>query len=106
MSVTLTPAAAERIKALCTEHSANMVRLSVDGGGCSGFQYVWGFAKAANISDIVIELNGAKLVLDDVSIPLIDGAEIDYVDALSGAHFKINNPNASSSCGCGTSFSI
>lgn len=102
----MTSSAAARIKTLCAEHAATMVRLSVEGGGCSGFQYVFGFADAADTQDRVFELDGAKLVVDDVSLPLIDGSTLDYVDNLSGAHFKVNNPNAQSSCGCGTSFSV
>ncbi|MBU6235284.1 MAG: iron-sulfur cluster assembly accessory protein [Alphaproteobacteria bacterium] len=106
MDIKLTDSAATRIKTLCTENKSAMVRLSVDGGGCSGFQYIWGFAKAANLEDTVFEHQGAKLVIDGVSLPLIEGSVIDYVDALSGAHFKIENPKATSSCGCGTSFSL
>ena len=106
MDILLTQSAAARIKTLCSEHTAQMVRLSVEGGGCSGFQYVFGFADAPAGDDRVFELDGAKLVVDDVSLPLIDGSTLDYVDNLSGAHFKVNNPNAQSSCGCGTSFSV
>lgn len=106
MDILLTPSSAARIKTLCAEHKAKMVRLSVEGGGCSGFQYVFGFADAAGSDDKVFELDGAKLVVDDVSLPLLDGSTLDYIDNLSGAHFKVNNPNAQSSCGCGTSFSV
>jgi len=106
MDIALTPSAASRIKTLCAEHTAKMVRLSVDGGGCSGFQYVFGFADDPASDDRVFERDGAKLVVDDVSLPLIDGSTLDYVDNLSGAHFKVINPNAQSSCGCGTSFSV
>lgn len=106
MDILLTPSAAARIKTLCAEHTAKMVRLTVEGGGCSGFQYVFGFANDAAGDDKVFELDGAKLVVDDVSLPLIDGSTLDYIDNLSGAHFKVLNPNAQSSCGCGTSFSV
>ncbi|NBX67062.1 MAG: iron-sulfur cluster assembly accessory protein [Proteobacteria bacterium] len=106
MDLSLTDAAADRIKVLCLENKAAMVRLTVDGGGCSGFQYVFGFAKGANLEDTVIEHNGAKLVVDGVSLPLIAGSVVDYVDGLSGAHFKVINPKATASCGCGTSFSL
>jgi iron-sulfur cluster assembly accessory protein len=106
MNVTLTDSAAARIAQLCTEQGKAMVRLSVDGGGCSGFQYVYGFADAVDADDRVIAKNGAKLVIDAISLPYMDGATIDYIDTLSGAHFKITNPNATSSCGCGTSFSV
>lgn len=106
MQFTLTDSASARIKALCAENAAQMLRLSVDGGGCSGFQYVFGFADETAGDDTVFELNGAKLVIDAVSLPLIAGATLDYVDNLSGAHFKVINPKATSSCGCGTSFAL
>lgn len=106
MDLTLTDSAAARISALCTEHQAGMVRLTVDGGGCSGFQYVFGFAQDADSGDTVISHNGARLVVDSVSIPFLDGSVLDYIDDLSGAHFKVRNPNAVSSCGCGTSFAV
>lgn len=106
MTIALTEAAANRIAALCAQNSAQMVRLSVGGGGCSGFQYVFGFAVAPDADDTVIEREGAKLVIDATSLPLLSGSVLDYIDGLSGAHFKVNNPNAASSCGCGTSFSL
>lgn len=106
MDLTLTDTAATRIKTLCAEHASQMVRLSVEGGGCSGFQYVFGFANAAEGDDLVFEHNGARLVVDAVSLPLILGSTVDYIDNLSGAHFKVINPNATSGCGCGTSFAI
>lgn len=106
MSFALTTAAATRIKTLCAENKAAMLRLSVDGGGCSGYQYVFDFAKGANLEDTVFEHEGAKLVVDVVSLPLIEGSTLDYIDDLSGAHFKVINPKATSSCGCGTSFSL
>lgn len=83
-----------------------MVRLSVEGGGCSGFQYVYGFADSTHADDHVFTHAGARLVVDEVSLPLIDGATLDYINNLSGAHFKVNNPNASGGCGCGVSFSL
>ncbi len=106
MEIILTQGAATRIKDLCTQHNAAMVRLSVEGGGCSGFQYVFGFAENAADDDKVFELNGAQLVVDETSLPLMLGSTLDYIDDLSGAHFKVLNPNAQSSCGCGTSFSV
>ncbi|MCB1537995.1 MAG: iron-sulfur cluster assembly accessory protein [Rhodospirillales bacterium] len=106
MEVTITESAAARINALCRENGAAMVRLSVEGGGCSGFSYVFGFADEAGADDRVFTRADAKLAVDAVSLPLIAGATLDYVDALSGAHFKVDNPNAASSCGCGTSFSL
>jgi len=106
MTISMTDSAAARIKTLCAENGAAMVRLSVDGGGCSGFQYVFGFAQDAAPDDGVIAHNGASLVVDAVSQPLLAGSVIDFIDDLSGAHFKVKNPNAVSSCGCGTSFSV
>jgi iron-sulfur cluster assembly accessory protein len=106
MDILLTDSAANRIKTLCAEHTAKMVRLSVEGGGCSGFQYVFGFANAPEADDRVFEHNGAALVVDGTSLPLMVGSTLDFIDNLSGAHFKVNNPNAQSSCGCGTSFSV
>lgn len=106
MTISLTTNAASRIKTLCQTENAGMVRLEVTGGGCSGFQYVFGFADAPNADDQVVELEGAKLVVDDTSAPFLDGATLDYIDSLTGAHFKVINPNAQSSCGCGTSFSV
>lgn len=102
----MTPSAAARIKTLCAENNAAMVRLTVDGGGCSGFQYVFGFAEVPEADDEIFTLDGAQLVVDSVSRPFLDGALLDYIDSLSGAHFKVSNPNATSSCGCGTSFSV
>lgn len=104
--MTLTQSAATQIKTLCAEHKAGMLRLSVDGGGCSGFQYVFAFAENPEAEDTVFEHDGAKLTVDATSLPFLDGATLDYIDDLSGAHFKVNNPNATSSCGCGTSFSV
>jgi iron-sulfur cluster insertion protein len=106
MLITITSAASTRIKTLCAENNAEMVRLSVDGGGCSGFQYVFGFADKANADDTVIEHEGAKLVVDSVSIPFLDNATLDFIDGLAGSHFKVSNPQATSSCGCGTSFGV
>lgn len=102
----MTPSAAARVKALCEEHKAQFVRLSVEGGGCQGFQYVFGFDDAEGNDDLVVELDGGRLLVDEVSQPFLDDATLDFIDDLSGAHFKVTNPVASSSCGCGTSFSI
>ena len=106
MQIAITPSAAARIQDLCQQNNAAMVRLSVEGGGCSGFSYVFGFADAPAGDDTVFAQDGGRLVVDATSLPLIAGSTLDYVDNLSGAHFKVNNPNAASSCGCGTSFSI
>jgi len=106
MSLILTSNAASRIKTLCTQENAAFVRLSVAGGGCSGFQYVFGFADQPANDDRVFEKDGAKLVVDETSLPFLAGTTLDFVDDLSGAHFKVLNPNATASCGCGTSFSV
>ena len=80
--------------------------LAVEGGGCSGFQYRFGFADAPEASDLVVETDGVRLVVDDVSLDLVRGASVDYVESLGGASFKVENPQAASGCGCGTSFSV
>jgi iron-sulfur cluster assembly accessory protein len=105
--VTLTPRAADRIKKIIAENPGKMhLRVSVLGGGCSGFQYEFALDNARNSDDIAVEKNGATVVVDAVSLGYMQGAEIDFVDDLIGAAFKVNNPIATASCGCGTSFSI
>jgi iron-sulfur cluster assembly accessory protein len=91
---------------VATEPGAALFRVAVNGGGCSGFQYEFGFADAMGENDILIEKGDAKVAVDAVSLPFLVGAEIDWVDDLIGSSFKIRNPNAKSSCGCGVSFSI
>jgi len=100
--------AAKRIRFLASqgEDKGAMLRLSVSGGGCSGFQYSFEFDREVKDDDLVFERDGATVVVDEVSLELLMGAEIDFVEDLMGAYFQINNPNASSSCGCGASFSI
>ena len=83
-----------------------MLRVAVDGGGCSGFQYRFDLVQADEPGDVRIERDGQAAVVDDISIALLGGSEIDFVDELAGAEFKVRNPNAKSSCGCGVSFSI
>ena len=83
-----------------------MLRLSVSGGGCSGFQYGFSFDNTAQVDDHVFERDGVKVVVDDSSLDLLNGSEIDFVEDLVGASFQVKNPNAKSSCGCGSSFSI
>ena len=83
-----------------------MLRLAVSGGGCSGFQYGFSFDDAVNPEDRTFERDGATLVIDETSLELLAGAEIDFVEDLIGASFQIRNPNAASSCGCGSSFAI
>ncbi len=100
--------AARRIAHLVDQEGRSdlMLRVSVSGGGCSGFQYGFDFDDAVNEDDRVFEHEGAKVVIDEVSLELLGGAQIDFVEDLMGAYFKIENPNATSSCGCGASFSI
>ena len=106
-NVALTAAAAERIKSVVASEPAGAgLRVAVEGGGCSGFQYDIGVAQTANADDLVIERDGARLFVDPVSLPFLLGAEVDFVDELIGASFKVKNPNAKSACGCGVSFSV
>jgi iron-sulfur cluster insertion protein len=105
--VTLSPAAARRIHAIGeAEGRPVMLRVAVEGGGCSGFQYQFDLVERAEDDDLRIERDGAAAVVDVVSLALLKGSEIDFVDELAGAEFRVRNPNAKSSCGCGVSFSI
>jgi iron-sulfur cluster assembly accessory protein len=105
--VVLTERAARRIAQIAVaERDQPVLRISVEGGGCSGFQYRFEFASAAAPDDLVLEREGARVLIDPVSLPYMAGSEIDYVDDLIGASFKIKNPNATAACGCGTSFSV
>ncbi|MFD1705030.1 iron-sulfur cluster insertion protein ErpA [Methylopila henanensis] len=105
--VTLTPKAAARIlEIVAGEPAGTMLRVSVLGGGCSGFSYDYGFDTRAADDDLVISRDGATVLVDPVSLPYLAGSEIDFVDDLIGASFQIRNPNATASCGCGTSFAI
>lgn len=105
--VTISPRAAARIaEILSHEAPGSMLRVSVLGGGCSGFSYDYGFDTRVAEDDVVIARDGAKVLIDPVSLPYLAGSEIDFVDALIGASFQIKNPNATASCGCGTSFAI
>jgi len=83
-----------------------MLRVAVEGGGCSGFQYQFDLVDAVQDDDLKVERDGAAAVVDIVSLALLGGSEIDFVDELAGAEFRVRNPNAKSSCGCGVSFSI
>ncbi len=106
-SVTLSERAARRIaRILSDEPNGTVLRVSVSGGGCSGFQYSFDLAHDCASDDLVVEREGAVVVIDPVSLPYMGGSEIDFVDDLIGQSFRINNPNATASCGCGTSFSI
>src|SRR6266849_6779904 len=107
MAVTITERAARRIgEILRSEPDGSMLRVSVEGGGCSGFQYKFVFEVGKADDDLVLARDGATVLIDPVSVQYMAGAEIDYVDDLIGASFKVNNPIATASCGCGTSFSI
>lgn len=102
-----TPAAAARVAAIAAKQGKPAIlRLSVEGGGCSGFQYKFGFADAVESDDTVAELDGVRLVVDSISLDLVRGASVDYIDNLGGAHFAVTNPQEASGCGCGTSFSV
>ena len=105
--MTLSPAAAARVAAIAAkQHKPAILRLSVEGGGCSGFQYKFGLADAAESDDLAVETDGVTLVVDPVSLDLVAGSVVDYVESLGGAAFKVENPQAASGCGCGSSFAI
>jgi iron-sulfur cluster assembly accessory protein len=104
---TMSSRAARRVaEILAAEGGPAMLRVAVTGGGCSGFQYSFTLDDARADDDIVVEREGAVVLVDPLSLDFLKGAELDFVDDLIGAAFKINNPNATSSCGCGTSFSV
>src|SRR5207248_9088668 len=106
-SVVISERAARRIgEILKTEGDGAMLRISVEGGGCSGFQYKFDIERAKADDDVVVARDGATVLIDPVSLQYMAGAEIDFVDDLIGASFKIANPKATASCGCGTSFTI
>lgn len=108
-SFAVTESAARRIARLRRdepEGESLMMRVAVLGGGCSGFQYKFDFDRTVNDDDHVFERDGVKVVVDDVSLDLLSGAQLDFKDELVGSYFAVENPNASSSCGCGTSFAI
>ena len=105
--ITVTERAARKIgEILGREPAGAMLRVSVEGGGCSGFQYKFDTARAKSDDDIVIERSGATVLIDPVSVNYMAGSEIDFVDDLIGSAFKVNNPKATASCGCGTSFAL
>ena len=107
-SIVVTESAARRIAILKTQEQAEnaFLRIAVSGGGCSGFQYGFTFDDQRNEDDFVFERDGVAIIVDDVSLGLLNGAEVDFVEDLMGASFQVRNPNAASSCGCGNSFSI
>ncbi|MGM0560815.1 MAG: iron-sulfur cluster insertion protein ErpA [Pseudomonadota bacterium] len=106
--LSLSESAARRINTLAQaeETPDMMLRITVSGGGCSGFQYSFAFDDKVNEDDRLFEREGAKVVVDSISLELLEGSQVDFIEDLIGSYFAINNPNASSSCGCGTSFSI
>jgi iron-sulfur cluster assembly accessory protein len=105
--VIVTDSAIKRIaKILSSEQEPAVLRVSVEGGGCSGFQYRFDIQRAAETEDVVIARDGATVVIDPVSLQYLAGSKIDFADELIGAAFKIENPNATASCGCGTSFAL
>ena len=106
--ITISDSAAQRITALKAQEAAEgaFLRIAVSGGGCSGFQYGLSFDEETSPDDVVFEHGGIRVVVDDVSLELLNGSEVDFVEDLMGASFQIKNPNAASSCGCGNSFSI
>lgn len=107
VNVTLSASAADQIKTIiASQADATLLRIGVVGGGCSGFSYTFDLDKEVADDDAVIERDGARVVIDEASLPFLEGSEIDYVDELIGASFKIHNPNATAACGCGTSFSV
>lgn len=106
-SVTVSERAARRIgEILKSEAPGAMLRVSVEGGGCSGFQYKFDIERERTADDLAITREGATVVIDNVSVGYMAGSEIDFVDGLIGASFKVHNPKATASCGCGTSFSL
>ncbi len=106
-NVTISESAAKRIGSILAKEGEDaMLRVSVEGGGCSGFQYKFDIAREKAADDTLVTREGARVVIDETSGQFLNGAEIDYVDDLIGASFRVNNPNASASCGCGTSFSV
>lgn len=109
MTLSLTDNAAQKITSLIKDEHVDhplMFRVMISGGGCSGFQYNFSLDHQVNEGDHIFEEKGIKMIIDDPSLPLVEGAELDYVEELIGASFVVKNPNASTSCGCGNSFSI
>ncbi len=104
--IEVTESAQNHINKILISENSQFFRITVLGGGCAGFQYRFSFSKKSNEDDLIFEYKNAKILIDKTSIDLIKGSKIDYVNELIGSSFKISNPQASSSCGCGTSFSI
>lgn len=105
--LTLTESAAKRVAWIADKQSKPAIlRLSVEGGGCSGFQYKFDLADQADRDDSVSETNGVRLIVDPISLDLVNGSVVDFVESLGGAAFRVENPNAAAGCGCGSSFGI
>ena len=106
-AITVSERAARRIgEILKSEGDGAMLRISVEGGGCSGFQYKFDVDRSKAEDNLVISREGAVVLVDSASVPFLAGSEVDFVDDLIGASFRVHNPNATASCGCGTSFSV
>jgi iron-sulfur cluster assembly accessory protein len=106
-TISMTESAAKRVGAIVAKEAAgSALRVSVNGGGCSGFSYAFDIDSAVKDDDIIVERDGVKILIDSVSVEYMKGATIDFVDDLMGQSFRINNPMATSGCGCGTSFSL
>lgn len=106
-SVLLSPSAAARVAAIAEKQGKPAIlRLSVEGGGCSGFQYKFGLAELPEDDDSIAETDGVQLVVDPVSLDLVSGCVVDFVESLGGAAFRVENPNAVAGCGCGSSFAV
>jgi iron-sulfur cluster insertion protein len=107
MTISLSESAAARVQWIADrQNKLALLRLAVEGGGCSGFQYRFGLADAIEDDDLVTERNGVKLLVDSVSLDLIEGSEVDFVESLGGSAFRVTNPLAAAGCGCGASFSV
>jgi iron-sulfur cluster insertion protein len=105
--LSLSPSAAARVAHIAARQGKPAIlRLSVEGGGCSGFQYRFGLDEAVDLADLAVEQDGVTLVVDPMSLDLVRGGIVDYVENLGGAAFKVENPNATAGCGCGSSFSV
>ena len=106
-TLSLSPSAAARVAAIAAKQGRPAIlRLSVEGGGCSGFQYQFGLAEGPEADDLVTETDGVQLVVDPVSLELVAGCTVDFVESLGGAAFRVENPNATAGCGCGSSFAV
>ena len=105
--ITLSTSAAARVATIAAKQAKPAIlRLSVEGGGCSGFQYQFGLSEGAEAGDVVSETDGVRLVVDPVSLELVAGCIVDFVESLGGAAFKVENPQATAGCGCGSSFAV